>query len=331
MRILLHKIFIVLVMFFHFACTNEIKHELNEDVKLTFPISYEESQVNMKDLKIQMGLRASPKGDTLLFYAWISNHSNKNISLSPYLLEIQTDEDYRCVPIGQINDVTLKKNTTKFIKYRFTPVNNKLIYYYTGQNGDLNPAYHIKLSFLKDQNGKSFSNQKLTFPINPQHYHKFKTKYAEDHHYTFYELNYEKDLIRIQENKLRQLDNSKQNQHINTNFSEKEISLNGLIFNNKLYHFKDSLYLNLRVVNHGNQTMCFSPNQIQVINHLSQANNKQIILKKGYRFQEKFNLGHYLTKPDGIKLNYSTFQLYPDLKEIFSFNPEFRISNVQHP
>lgn len=108
----------------------------------------------------------------------------------------------------------------------------------------------------------------------------------------------------------------------------------------KFYHYNDSLYLHLKLINHSNYYLNFSPDSIQIINidpeiekeikhqvvnAITKSKGHKSIIKKGDRLQTQLNFGYFKHPPLKIEVDFTTLKIYPQKTKVFSFYPTFKI------
>ncbi|PKQ61249.1 hypothetical protein BZG02_16585 [Labilibaculum filiforme] len=346
-RLLLTLFFIHLIV----ACSHQDKLVLPNKLEKQYPLKFEtKSEINTNGIFINSGLWANATGDTLLYYAQIQNNRNSSIIISPYLLQIQTQENYRSSPISEKTKTELLPNCTKTFVYKFVPINNKYLFTRTEKRGDLDSCYFIHLNFIQDLNNHSITNRTIKFNANAELFSNYHNNFANEHSINLYELRKENhNTEEIQLNYLKKLQNKpftkhaviKDNPHSNLQFSETEIVIDGIVLSTKFYHFNDSLFLNLKLINHSNNYLNFSPDSIQIIssdsvygqitkhqvvNAVTKTEGYKSIIKKGDRLQTQINFGYFKHPPLEIKVDFTTLKLHPQEIKVFTFNPTFEKS-----
>lgn len=300
-----------------------------------YPIGFDESKNMTDQFNLHSGLRSNMSGDTILFYGWMNNTSKQNLSIKPYVIELKTEEHYRCTPFRPGKDVLIRPGDTQFFSYAFVPVNNKRIYQHTSLAGDLNKSYSIQLNFIFDEHAKRISKSDIIFTVNSDDWSMYSERMASDHQFTLYDMKKpSEEQLREQDQHIRKLYRLLQinKPHVNLRCSETEILMNDIVLTNKLFAYKDSLYLNVRLINHGNFSLHFIPDSLHV-NHPAQnyvrgntsiQKGEQILLKKGDRFQKLINLGSQGNAADIISVDFSSLKLHHNNKEIFTYHPVFK-------
>ena len=330
-------LFLILLFLCQVSCSRNTEISLPEDLNQQYPIAFETSNIKTPNgISVQAGLWANATGDTILFHSRIKNNAKTKIKISPYSLQIQTQEGYRSNPLTQSKELSVQPNSTKFVTYRFSPVNNKFLYLHTGNKGDLDSCYLFNLNFIRDINGKSLTDSLINFNVKKEAFKNYKQKYAKDQSFSLYELSKEN-----QENRRKQLDylqslrksnltgksKFERNLKPSLRFSETEIMMDGVILTSKFFHVNDSLFLNLRLVNHGIGSLHFVPDSIHIVNSDSGNQIKQyptgsakseLILRKGDRFQALLNFGYYENPPQEIIADFSALKYSPQKNKLFT-------------
>lgn len=328
----IHILFWIVILQVVLACSNTQKYSIDENLQKQYPIRFEESETINDQFEMLSGLRANKQGDTIIYYGWISNQSKKEIILTPYLIELQSQNYSRCTPIHQNQNISISPGTDKFFKYKFLPINNKRIYRHSGFRGDLNQVYSIKVNFLLDHKRQAISRDQIEFTINSVDWDVYTKQFASDHLFTIYEMNNPDERQKeIQSKHLRKINalSTENKPNINHRVSETEILINDIVLTNKLFHFKDSLYLNFRIINYGKFPLHLNPDSIRITNsnikgttEISEEEFTLVTLKKGDRFQRVINLGYLLNVPEKLELDLSAIK-YFNKEKVFTYHPEF--------
>ncbi|PKQ64735.1 hypothetical protein BZG01_13730 [Labilibaculum manganireducens] len=304
------------------SCSNQDKLVLPGKLEKQYPLKFEApSIINSNGIFVNSGLCANASGDTLLFYGQIRNNRKSSIVISPYLLQIQTLENHRSNPISVRTKTVLLPDSSQSFVYKFTPINNKYLFSRTEKRGDLDSCYFIDFNFIRDTNGHSITNQVIKFNANEKLFSNYLNNFAHEHSITLYEL-------------------TKEKLQSNFQFSETEIVMNGIVLTTKFYQDNDSLFLNLKLINHSSEYLKFSPDSIQitsidpesekeirhqVVSAVTKSEGHKSILKKGDRLQTQLNFGYFKHPPLKIKVDFSTLKIHPQKIKVFSFNPTFRM------
>lgn len=110
------------------SCSDQDKLVLPNKLEKQYPLKFEtQSIINSDGIFINSGLRANAAGDTLIFYGQIRNNRKSLIIISPYLLQIQTQENHRSNPVSVRTKTKLLPDDSKSFVYKFTPINNKYL------------------------------------------------------------------------------------------------------------------------------------------------------------------------------------------------------------
>ena len=332
------------------SCSNQDKLALPDKLEKQYPLKFETpSIINSNGIFVNSGLCANASGDTLLFYGQIQNNRKSSIVIFPYLLQIQTLENHRSNPISVRPKTVLLPDSSQSFVYKFTPINNKYLYSRTEKRGDLDSCYFIDFNFIRGTNGHSITDQVIKFNANKKLFSNYLNRFANEHSITLYELTKENSHIEaIQLNYLKKLHKNsltnhavvKENLQSSLQFSETEIVMNGIVLTTKFYHNNDSLFLNLKLINHSSEYLNFSPDSIQIISidpeigkkvrhqvvsAVTKSEGHKSILKKGDRMQTQLNFGYFKHPPLEIKVDFSTLKIHPQKIKVFSFNPTFKM------
>ena len=315
-------LFYLSVLFFFSSCHN-ISFTIDQNWQKKYPIEFSIQQHKIKDLIISSQLRSNTTGDTLLCLLQF-NPKNK-IRIEPLDFKLQTPENYKCTVFNAENALEFDKQTQ--LALLFSPVNDRAHFLKTGEKGFLQKQYQLRFHY---QNKK----YKIDYLVKKEDYKKYAQEIINSNkisYYSFFDTNQLIEKQKEYSSKLYQQNRAKNKTSHHIHFTDQEISHNGIIIKCNPYISNQKLFLNLKIVNHGENYLDFDPNQLQLLFNktcLSPIHKHQAItLRKGERYTHKYQFGQLAVHERELKVDLSAFSYTQTGQKIFAITPKIRLLN----
>lgn len=218
------------------------------------------------------GVRVEAKGiavnpdNTIKVELNIKNDSTSGIVLVPGISVIISPEGLR-IPghTFEGQDLVLPGSTARVIQ-EFRPVNSRWMYFYTGWEGDLEPAYEISLDFIQDSMENTLSTNTIRIEMPKKLYQRYLNQASREPDTTVYQLasNLSNLTVQLEEYYKKTFPTAQEMQHEHEQehghgmfpdsghtliIQEQEFFLDGILLRLSVYRWKNQASVLLRVSN----------------------------------------------------------------------------------
>ncbi len=208
---------------------------------------------------------SSRKGEVIIVF-YLKNKSNTNFTINRSQAQLATKEHVRSGAI-QLNDIEIILAPNQFLtdSLVFEPINALKLYQAIQHKGDLENAYSLDLGFIQNKEGIGIIEKSVLFSAQEEAYNSYIKHHGEE------------SLISIFEPQLE----SKTNQEILTNGVNSEFTA---------YTIKDTLFMTIRIVNHGEEVLIINPSAFHINESTTTKYDsiQNIVIRKGERYLNTF-------------------------------------------
>ncbi len=208
---------------------------------------------------------SSSKGEVIVVF-YLKNKSNTNFTVNLSQAQLATKEHVRSGTI-QLNDIEIILAPNQFLmdSLVFEPINSLKLYQAIQHKGDLEKTYSLDLGFIQNKEGIGITEKEVLFSAQEEAYNSYIKSHGEE------------DLINIFAPQLE----SKTNQ---------EILTNGVNSKFTAYTIKDTLFITIRIVNHGEEALIITPSAFHINEKASSKYDslQNIVIRKGDRYSNTF-------------------------------------------
>jgi len=218
-------------------------------------------------------------------------------------------------PATAFTPFLLKQGKDTALDLRFNPFNDAKLYQVTGMNGGFKPAYNIVISYSKTGSGSIYTLSLKSMAQNNE----FRA-YSKKHTTSIigYSFNTSNGFNEKQKRYLETLKQLPQPPFVF--LSDQEIAVCGLNFRLKNYYLKDTLHVELFVVNHADFQVQIIPDALDITKDgkLSPGETKAITVEKVSGTQQNL---HMMEKGDRVLIHFKKYMKINDAgKQMLDFN-----------
>jgi hypothetical protein len=236
----LQNIFFATVLILLWGCQNDRTVSENTKGKLVFKT---ETSENNPDFKVQDIVAIADSTGHIFIRLTVQNTSGNKIESNSYDWELNTADGLRSTPLRNDSVILILPGTTT-IALEFEPTNSLTLYRLTSMKGDLGKNYQLTYKQGQIQAALSLSDEQHAA---------YKKKWAIEKDVTIFQLNQPASFTGEEETYLTKkimLQHDNERMYHNVHVSEEEILVDGLNTKLSAYHLKDTLYVNVTLINH---------------------------------------------------------------------------------
>ena len=208
---------------------------------------------------------SSSKGEVIIVF-YLKNKSNTNFTINYAQAQLSTKEHVRSSAI-QLNDIEITVDPNQYItdSIVFEPINSLELYQAIQHKGDLEKEYTLGLDFIQNKEGEPIIKNEVLFSTSEANYNSFIKNYREE------------DAISIYAPQLE-------------NKTNQEILINGVNCEFTAYAIRSTLFVNIRIVNHGEEELIITPSTFGISNNPAPKYDalQNIVIRKGDRYIKSF-------------------------------------------
>ncbi len=198
------------------------------------------------------------------------NRSDQQVVLETAHVTLETEGGNFCEPTDLTDPWGIGPGASDKKSLRFKPVNNRWLFMKTGLSGDLNHAYVLRINLPSGA-------VSTRFQLSSGDWETYNKQYGTETSLTLFSPHI--DITRQQQYQ------SSQGRSGFVYADQNEISIAGANLQFGAYQLKDTLYLNVKIVNHGNDVIHLYPGQLNLVSDESpQVDTEPFLLKKSQRF-----------------------------------------------
>jgi len=189
----------------------------------------------------------------------LRSKTDNQIEFLPSDWELETIDGLRSTPIGNADSlIFLEKETTSSLTLTFEPTNSLKLYRLIGLKGDL--GQHYKLMFKQNLLG-------IDLNLSDEQYKQYKESWSQERNLHVFQTDMPSDFVNEELNHLRasiQLNHDHERIEHGTHVSESEILVDGLNIKLASYFYRDTITVDVALVNHSPFVTSIEPSSIKL-------------------------------------------------------------------
>jgi hypothetical protein len=251
------------------SCGKKKNFGLDKAIIKEYPVLFTTSQPMVSDAHVscRMQLRSSLAGDTLFFAALVDNSSADTLKVNPYGLQLTTSKNYRSdVARADPKNTIIAPGSADTLKFKFTPVNNPLMYSRITYRGDMDSVYTILLNFISRNDKEIVFGGNVKFSLDKGQYRRYLSDFAREKKMTLYEVE-NKALLKQQLLSNLKLLNHQRGKDIpiaQVEIFPGDMLIQGIGVKLNYYQYGSLLFLRAGIINHGGYTLHIRPSQFLI-------------------------------------------------------------------
>ncbi len=207
----------------------------------------------------------SSKGEIIVVF-YLKNKSNTNFTINYSQAQLSTKEHLRSSPVHFADKViTLAPKQYITDSLIFEPINSLELYQAIQHKGDLEKDYSLGLDFIQNKDREPIIKKEVLFSAQEEAYNSYTKS------------NGEENLINIFAPQLVSKTNL-------------EILINGVNSKFTAHTITDTLFVNIRIVNHGEEALVITPTTFRISKNPTSKHDtlQNIVIRKGERYLNTF-------------------------------------------
>jgi hypothetical protein len=216
----------------------------------------EPALINEHNILINVKLKSNLDKGELILLMKVENRSGKKIMVDYINGELMIDQERAVIPeVLKEFKTEIPSEGEEYYEINYHPINSIEFYNNTNYWGDMKQTYTLKLNFITHDAGTQLLNEQVVFKLEDTAYKKYLATYARERHMAIFQFDFDSKKFDVtQANYLNEVffkdaprENDERNQVV---FSiNPELIINRMIFNIFSYKEKDTLIVNMRMLN----------------------------------------------------------------------------------
>jgi hypothetical protein len=215
--------------------------------------------IEAKGIEIHGSLHANLKSGELSLVLKVKNNSENNVTVNYLDCSLSVDNERVVIPETRKQFKTvIRPGAGEKYEIQYHPINSLDFFNIADYRGDLKQRYSLWLDFIKDKFGNPLQGKSFIFELQDSAYHNYLRDYGRESEIQLYDCRINADsFITDQKNYLKKIgliNESKSDapEYHEDNFvlaTNSEFNIGNRIINFKSYKQKDSLIMNIWVIN----------------------------------------------------------------------------------
>jgi hypothetical protein len=263
------------------ACTVADNHQ--DDVYNSNAYRADAGKIYEENVEIYTALKDDLENGELILLLKVKNNSEEKIRVDYLNCSLSIDAERVVIPeIKGTFKSELAPGEEERYEITYHPINTVDFYFRSDYRGDMRQQYSLKLDFIVDDQGKQIIGKEITFKLSDAAYQNYISRYAREQHMQIFDFDFDSEVFASQ-----QLDYLKNLLPVQNGTPEHSvlaitpsITINQVIINSLCYQYKDTLMVNMRMLNQGshniqvsleNSTVKISDQTFSANNHFSDS------------------------------------------------------------
>jgi hypothetical protein len=292
------------------------------------PKALEEKGVHVK-IKTRNDLQ---KGEVVLLMN-IRNDSDRSIMVDYMNCALNIDEERVAVPqVARPYKSTIPSDDEENYEISFRPINSLDFYNNTEYRGDMKQQYSVDVNFITDYTGQKVVSQRVVLALPDTTYQRYLQQYGREQFMRIFAFDFQSEKFDFQEAKyLNKILGAVHADGVNEAHSRAIYSINPAIMIDRMivnifsYQEKDTLIVNMRMLNEDSYRLKIIPSKCVV-----KLAGQQV--KPSSHFSDTFDEGHfpdsaYIFKP-GTRLHLQLKYCVPEKFESLTMDNDWLLVNT---
>jgi hypothetical protein len=247
-------------------------------------------------------LRANASGDSILLLVQIENKTDDTLRMNMTDIQLVASDGIRSgAVIGDVNPLTFLPDQKKLARFYFHPVNNLIMYTRANYTGDLDSSYHITYNYLLGKTIRTVTDEQTKFSLPTSLYKQYVSAFAKEHKIKLFQFNKRENLKMQLEETLQNKNFSPLYRHaMMVQVSKNEVLIDGTLIHLNFYSLDSMLYLQARIVNHGEHSLVVEPDIFMVNDQHLKVKALEISVEGSGTIQD----GKLYLVPGGARLSF---------------------------
>jgi hypothetical protein len=287
------------------------------------------------DVHVSVKTKTDLRNGELVVLLNVKNNSGRSIEVDYMNSALNIDEERTAVPKVMLPcRSNIPADDEENYEIYFHPINSIAFNDNTGYRGDMKQQYSFDVNFITDWNGKKLINERVLLALPDTAYQTYLSRQGRQNFMKLFEFDLNHEVFDVsQARHLEKIFHGKTSENVDQAPAiyslNPSITINRMIFNVFGYTEKDTLIINMRMLNEDRQPLRIIPQKCAV-------NVSGTRLLPVYHFSDSFDNGHlpdsaYIFKP-GTRLHLMLKYYVPHELDSWSLDTDWLLisRNSQH-